>query len=170
MRFQGRKPTKAYLRAVGALYGDQQLELSDVRGQNSDPGVTPKVKKKWVSPTCPTEQDEHFVAAAWLRKMNIPHHHSPNGGYRNPIEAAKFKRLGTQPGFPDFWIPLMRKGYGGLYIELKRQHGGVLSEHQKYWRDLSLREGYAWYEAKGASQLMEIVKNYLGDSYDKQGS
>lgn len=160
-----RKPTKQYWRALNSLYGNQQLELECDRGQ-PDPKHKPKKEK----PTCPTEQDEQFVAAAWLRRMNIPHHHSPNGGYRNPIEAAKFKRLGTQPGFPDFWIPLMRKGYGGLYIELKRQYGGVLSEHQKYWRDLSRREGYAWYEAKGASQLMEIVKNYLGDSYDKQGS
>jgi VRR-NUC domain len=110
---------------------------------------------------CPTEQQEHFVAAAWLREMNIPHHHSPNGGYRDIREAAKFRRLGTSAGFPDLWIPLARKGYHGLYIELKRVKGGVLSDQQKYWRDLSIKEGYAWFEARGAQQMMDIVLNYL---------
>lgn len=118
----------------------------------------------------PTEQDEQFVAVAWLKKMGIPHHHSPNGGSRDVREAAKFKRLGTSPGFPDIWIPLARKSHHGLYIELKRVSGGRLSDHQKYWRDQSLREGYAWYEAKGALECIKIVKDYLKEPVNEQGS
>lgn len=109
----------------------------------------------------PTEQDEQFVVVAWLHKKRVPCHHSPNGGYRNPIEGAKFKRLGVSAGFPDLTIPLARKSYHGLYIELKRVSGGKLSEHQLWWRDVLIREGYAWFEAKGASAAIDIIKNYL---------
>jgi len=148
---QRKKPTKRYWRCYDALYGNGQLEL----------GTPPPKKRGLPKKVCATEQDEQFVAAAWLKKNNIPHHHSPNGGYRDIREAAKFKRLGTSAGFPDFWIPLARKGHHGLYIELKRLFGGVLSEHQQYWRDLSLKEGYAWFEAKGADELIRIVQEYL---------
>ena len=109
----------------------------------------------------PTEQQEQFVLAHWLRLNKIPHHHSPNGGYRNPIEAAKFKRLGTSAGWPDLIIPKARKGYHGLLLELKRLKGGVLSEAQAYWRDLLISEGYAWHEARGAEEAIKIIENYL---------
>lgn len=109
----------------------------------------------------PTEQQEQFVLVHWLKKNNIPHHHSPNGGRRDPIEAAKFKRLGTSAGFPDIFVPLQRKGRGGLFLELKRASGGVLSEAQTIWRDLLILEGYAWYEAKGFEEAKKIVQEYL---------
>lgn len=149
------KPTKGYWKAYRGLYGNDRLEVIPEEG----------VKKK--SPPrarieVPTEQEEQFKASAWMKKMNIPHHHSPNGGWRNVREGAKFKRLGTSAGYPDFVIPFARKGYHGLYIELKRVSGGVLSESQCYWRDLLLREGYAWYEAKGADECIKIILNYLG--------
>lgn len=145
------KPTKAYWRNYNALYGEQ-AELSELAQPKSK--AAPKR-------TCPIEQDEQFAAHAWLLKMNIRHNHSPNGGYRDIREAAKFKRMGVSAGFPDFEIPYARKGYHGLYIELKRLFGGKLSEYQVWWRDHFLAEGYAWHEAKGAQELILLVKNYF---------
>lgn len=110
----------------------------------------------------PSEQQEQFVLAHWLRLKNIPHHHSPNGGYRNPIEAAKFKRLGTSPGFPDIFIPEPRKGHHGLFLELKRVKGGVLSESQAQWGELLIKNGYAWHEPRGAEEAINIITDYLG--------
>lgn len=146
-----RKPSKKWWGAYRGLYGEQADLIEPTKA------AKPKPDK----PALPTEQQEQFVAVAWLRKMNIPHHHSPNGGYRDYREAAKFKRLGTSAGFPDIFIPKARKGYHGLYIELKRVSGGKLSEAQEWWRDLLLAEGYAWHEAKGATEFIQFVENYL---------
>src|SRR5690606_24999959 len=96
-----------------------------------------------------TEVKEQIIAATWLDRQGIIWYHIPNGGYRNPIEAAKFKRMGVKSGVPDICIPMARKGYHGLYIELKRVSGGKLSTTQTEWRDKLLREGYIWHEVKG---------------------
>lgn len=157
---QRRSFTKKYWKAIDSLYGEQ----IPVEGGHA----TPKVKKassgakKAVKLDCPKEQQEQFVFVAWLRAKNIKHQHAANGGYRDIREAAKFKRLGVSAGFPDIEIPYRRKGYGCLYIEIKRRNGGVLSESQKEWRDHLIKEGYAWYEGKGADECISIVCDYLG--------
>lgn len=154
-----RKPPKRYWRAYGMLYGESQPEQLAL----APSGEAPQPKKRAVKPKvkAPTEQQEQFVAHAWLTKKNVIHHHSPNGGYRNPIEAAKFKRLGTSAGFPDLFIPYPRKGYHGLFIELKRVSGGKLSPEQVKWGEFLQRQGYAWYEAKGFADVEKIVKDYF---------
>lgn len=144
------KPTKKYFRGVEALYGVQR-EL--------DEPVIPKKNK--IKLGCPLEKQEHFAAHYRLIKMGIKHHHSPNGGYRDAREGAVFKRMGTSAGFPDFEIPYARKGYHGLYIELKRIWGGVLSDPQKEWRDYFVSAGYCWYMAQGADDLIRFVENYF---------
>lgn len=140
------------MRGVRALYGSQ-LDLV--------PFEKKKAVKERVKVLCPTEQQEQFVVHAWLVKKGIVHNHSPNGGYRDLIEAAKFKRMGVSPGFPDIEVPYARKGYHGLYIELKRMVGGKLSENQIGWRDFLMAQGYAWYEAKGAEECIKIISDYL---------
>jgi hypothetical protein len=140
------------MRHVGALYGTQ-LDLEGIK-----PKRATKVKGGLL---CPTEQQEQFVVHAWLVRRGIIHNHSPNGGYRDLIEAAKFKRMGVSPGFPDFEIPYPRKGHHGLYIELKRMMGGKLSEFQMQWRDFLVGQGYAWFEAKGADECIKIISDYL---------
>lgn len=151
------KPTRKYWRAIDQLYGNKQLELGEL-------GEKKKVKKKKVKPEqiCPSEQQEQFRAVNWIRKNGIICHHSPNGGYRDAREGAKFKRLGTIAGFPDLTLPYARKGYHGLYIEVKKVHGGKLSDVQVWWRDFLIGEGYAWHLAKGADECIEIVRDYFG--------
>ena len=53
---------------------------------------------------------------------NVVWWHTPNGGKRGPIEAARFKRLGVLAGFPD--IAAVKDG--ALYcMELKADTGRV---------------------------------------------
>jgi hypothetical protein len=108
------------------------------------------------------EAYEQVVAATWLEKNNILFYHIPNGGRRNMLEAVKFKRMGVKAGVPDLCIPLARKGYHGLYIELKRVSGGSVSEAQRYWLEELQRQGYDVFVAKGADELIKYVKNYIG--------
>jgi len=96
-----------------------------------------------------------------MTKANIVFYHVPNGGKRNWLEAVKFKRLGVKAGIPDLVIPMARKGYHGLYIELKRVSSGALSDNQKYWLEELKRQGYDCFVAHGADELIEYVKNYL---------
>jgi|HubBroStandDraft_4_1064222.scaffolds.fasta_scaffold01218_17 hypothetical protein len=152
---QRKKPTKRYWAAYAALYGERQEEQLefDVAGQHKK--APPKKNDS------PKEDYEQIVSAVWLEKNNILFFHVPNGGSRNPIEGAKFKRMGVKAGIPDVVIPIARKGYHGLYIELKRVSGGVLSEYQRWWLDELKRQGYDTYVAKGAQDLINYVKNYM---------
>lgn len=45
--------------------------------------------------------------------------HPPNGGKRTNAEAGIFKAMGVRKGVPDFILPVPRRGYTCLVIELK---------------------------------------------------
>lgn len=81
-------------------------------------------------------------------------HHIPNGGFRNKREAAKLKAMGVKAGVLDLCLPVKRGGYSGLYIELKKIKGGVVSKEQKEWlsflrsQDFGAIVCFGWLEAK----------------------
>ncbi len=150
------KLPKRYLTAFKGLYGPQ-LELGEAK-------VLGKPKKPPRVRDCPDEEHEHLVSAAWLRKENIAHHHSPNGEKREKHIGAKLKAMGTSAGFPDFIIPGFGqqngKRYPILFIELKAMDGRV-SDVQQAWLDLLNRCGYYACVAYGFAQLKSIVQNYF---------
>jgi len=111
---------------------------------------------------CASEDEEQIALVDWLNlKKDIPFYHIPNGGQRDAREGAKLKRMGVSAGAPDLCIPMARKGHHGLYIELKREEGGVLSDAQKKWRDILIKQGYAWYECKGFEHAKDVICYYL---------
>lgn len=81
--------------------------------------------------------------------------HIPNGGSRHIAEAGKLKAMGVKSGVPDLFLPIMRNGRGGLWIELKKI-GGIVSKEQCDWIVLLVDQGYAaricygWIEARDA--------------------
>lgn len=66
-------------------------------------------------------------------------HAIPNGGYRRPGEAGRFKAAGVESGVPDIELPVPMRGYHSLRIELKRGRDGKLSKNQVEWVE-GLRE------------------------------
>lgn len=108
-----------------------------------------------------TEHAEQFMLVKWLRQKGICHHHSPNSIKSTPREGAKYKRLGTRAGFPDLVIPYARRSYHGLYIELKRASGGVLSDCQKWWATHLLNEGYKWEVCYGCAHAQQVICQYM---------
>lgn len=108
-----------------------------------------------------SEAKEQMNFICWLRQFNIPHYHPANGGKRDKREAFILKLMGVSAGVPDVCIPRARKGYHGLYIELKRADGGVLSESQKRWLDILTEEGYLALEINGANEAIKVTKEYL---------
>ena len=173
---RGRKPSKRWWKGFEHLYGDSEaqieLPLATVRSGSAVAFSGAVKKKKSGGIEVRSEDAEQFILVNWLLRHQIPHHHSPNGGYREIAEAAKFKRLGVSAGFPDIFIPVPRKGCGGLFIELKRVSGGRLSEAQRGWGDLLIKNGFAWHEAHGSEVAIRIVMDYFGmlDGMKEQGS
>lgn len=88
-------------------------------------------------------------------------YHVPNGGSRDPIEAARLKAQGVKAGVPDLVLPGARGKYHGLYIELKRQKGGRLSDDQKKWLDKLTEQGYLALRRDGAEAAIKTIEDYL---------
>lgn len=87
-------------------------------------------------------------------------HHSPNGGERNAIEAAKFKEMGVRAGFPDLILCIARQGYHGLFIELKTAKGRQ-TDNQKYYQCVLEEQGYRYEVVRSIDEFREVINNYL---------
>lgn len=86
----------------------------------------------------------------------------PNGGKRAIKTAVALKRQGVKAGVPDMCLPVSRGNYHGLYIELKRQKGGTVSEAQKAWIDALNAQGYKAVVCHGADEAIAEIKDYFG--------
>lgn len=87
-------------------------------------------------------------------------HHSPNGGKRNAVEAAKFKAMGVRAGFPDLGLYVARQGYNGLFIELKSEKGRQ-SDAQKFYEILLKEQGYEYVIVRSLEEFIQTIKDYL---------
>lgn len=117
----------------------------------------------------PTEAKEQAALFEWIRyaARKYPElelcFHIPNGGSRNSREAKNLKAQGVKPGIPDICLPVARKGYHGLYIEMKRRKGGRISEDQGTVLGLLREQGYCAWVCKGANDAIELITEYLSD-------
>lgn len=115
-----------------------------------------KVKKAIAS-----EDQEQIKLVTWLVKQGIKFYAIPNGGKRNLLEALKLKRMGVSAGTPDLCIPIPSGSYHGLYIELKREKGGRVSESQSEWLAFLREKGYYAQVAKGFEEAKEMIEHYF---------
>ena len=111
----------------------------------------------------PTEAEEQIRLINYLKFKSIPFYAIPNGGSRNAREAKNLKAQGVVAGVPDIMIPVPTKRYAGLFVELKRKKGGVLSEKQKRFIDYLDYAGYKTAVAKGSEEAKQIIEEYLSD-------
>lgn len=84
----------------------------------------------------------------------------PNGGKRNVVVALKLKAEGVKAGVPDYFLPVARGRYHGLFIELKAI-GGKVSEPQRRWLKRLAAEDYAAGICFGADDAIAIIETYL---------
>jgi hypothetical protein len=115
---------------------------------------------------CPTEDAEqrHLVNLLARVRPDVLFFSVPNGGWRNKVTAAKLKATGVRPGVPDLVIPEPRRGYHGLFIELKRSKGGQVSQYQKQWLASLRAKGYKAEVCAGADAAWDVITEYLKDS------
>lgn len=115
------------------------------------------------NPSEDAEQEAVMEWAAWspYRKQLKWLYHTPNGGSRNKAEAARFKRMGVKSGVSDLCLPLPVGRYHGLYVEMKRRKGGILSDNQAEFIRDAINNGYAAVVAHGADEAVKAITDYL---------
>ena len=84
----------------------------------------------------------------------------PNGGLRDKRVAAKLKAEGVRAGVPDLCLPIARKGYHALYIEMKTDRGRVSIE-QRAWIEVLKKNGNQAVTCYSQEDAWEALKDYL---------
>lgn len=87
-------------------------------------------------------------------------YHVPNGGKRNPIEAKHLKEQGVKSGVPDLCLPVARKEFHGLYIEMKTKTGKP-SDNQKWWITELNNQRYKAVICHGWEEAKQCLTDYL---------
>lgn len=117
----------------------------------------------------PTEETEQAILFRWAEyahatfpELNLMYA-IPNGGFRHIKTAVAMKRTGTKAGVPDICLPVPRGGFHGMYIEMKRKKGGVVSDLQADWiKDLSA-QGYYCCVCRGWEIAKNKIEEYLSE-------
>lgn len=80
--------------------------------------------------------------------------HIPNGGFRNKLEAIKFKKMGVRAGVSDFLI--QNAGMPVGWIELKAGKNKLM-DSQKSFRDyVSIK----WAEVRSLDEFIKTLKDW----------
>lgn len=115
----------------------------------------------------PTEEEEQILIFEWakIQKGAYPElrllYHIANEGKRSVQTGSRLKAAGLSSGVPDICLPVARGGYNALYIELKRQKGGRLSENQKKWLSELNAAGNLAVRCDGFDEAVRVILRYL---------
>lgn len=88
---------------------------------------------------------------------------NPNAGKRTPGMVGYLKAEGWKKGIPDLTLPVARKGYHGMYIEMKRADGteADVTTEQAWWIERLCEHGYYAVWARGAAHAWQVIEWYL---------
>lgn len=116
----------------------------------------------------PYESDIQISVIEWAdtqfykgNPLSLYIHHSPNGGFRDAREAARFKAMGTKAGYPDLTIDIAKGGYHGMRLELKRTDNEKESDNQVTRIRLLREEGYHAVVTKGYDATIAAISAYM---------
>lgn len=116
------------------------------------------------------EEQEALFRWASLMRGRLPGiglmHHVPNGGSRDPTEAARLKAQGVKAGVPDICLPVPRGAYHGLYIEMKVGKNKP-TKNQCEWIASLREQKYAVAVCYGWEAAAETIKKYYGEGKQK---
>ena len=87
--------------------------------------------------------------------------HVPNGGKRNPREAARLKAMGVLAGVSDLFLAWPSRGAHGLFVEMKAP-GNKPTRPQRLFLDAMIARGYFGRVAVGATEVIDLLKWYVG--------
>ena len=121
-------------------------------------------KRKSLSPS---EADEQKLLFGWIEYAEVIHpelqlcFHIVNEGRRTYRMGHELRKQGMKSGVPDICLPVPRGGYGALYIEMKRPHGGRVSEAQKWWIEKLNANGNLAVVCNGFDEAKDTILRYI---------
>ena len=85
----------------------------------------------------------------------------PNGGARHKATAAKMKAEGQRAGVPDCFLPVARRDYHGLWIEMKFGSNQP-TPVQRDWDRRLTKQGYIVATCRSWEMAARTIVWYLG--------
>lgn len=119
-----------------------------------------------------SEHQEQVAVITWARYMGAQHpelkwlHSSLNGIVIPGTPVTRYriinymKSAGLKRGIADLFLPVARKGYHGLYIEMKVGKNKLTKDQQEF-KEFVVKEGYAFHECHNEDEAILILKQYL---------
>ena len=108
-----------------------------------------------------SELELHYAVAKMLDLLGWQWCHCPNGGKRNPREAAKLRGMGVKPGVPDVLVFERWEGCGdeghGVAIELKGPKGRI-SKLQQQWLERLDERGWLVGVCSTTDEIVELLQ------------
>ena len=108
-----------------------------------------------------TEQIKLFNWARSVREF-IPElkllHHIPNEGKRT--NGALLKAAGMVSGVPDLSLPVARRGFNGLYIEMKFGNNRQQDTQKEFLADMAAA-GHFVATCYSAEEAIKVIEEYL---------
>jgi len=84
----------------------------------------------------------------------------PNGGRRNPREAARLRMQGVLSGVADLCVPEPHNGFHGMFVELKFGKNKTTDAQEKFL-DAMRDRGYYTAVCYSVTDFVEAVKLYF---------
>tara|TARA_R100000353_G_scaffold123277_1_gene87577 strand:- start:652 stop:1020 length:369 start_codon:yes stop_codon:yes gene_type:complete len=108
-------------------------------------------------------QQEALVTYIQLQYPTVRYCASLGGQYQQyQSQRSKAIKTGYVKGFPDLQITEARKGYHGLFIELKTKTGR-LTKYQQNWIDDLNERGYKAECCYGLEKALDLIDWYLNE-------
>ena len=117
-----------------------------------------------------SEHQQQATVIAWARSRETARPELallfavPNAGKRSVRLAAYMKAEGLKAGVPDLCLPVARRGYHGLYIEMKWGDNTTTPE-QEQWLEALEKQGYLAVVCRSAGEAIELIEWYI-DGHD----
>ncbi len=111
-----------------------------------------------------TEDREAMAYTKWcmltpvLRDLVL---HIANERACSAQQGYKLKMMGVRRGVSDYFVPLPRGKYHGLWIELKKDKTCKPTFEQEVWLARMRVNDYAAFVAHGADQAIKLTKAYI---------
>ena len=85
----------------------------------------------------------------------------PNGGARSAVTGARLRAEGVVAGIPDMFLACPKGGRAGLFLEMKRTHGGRVDKAQKTVMALLESQGYECAVCRGFEAARARIEAYM---------
>jgi hypothetical protein len=85
----------------------------------------------------------------------------PNEGMRNKRNASRLLCEGLMSGVPDLMLAVPANNYPGLFIEMKRQKTGKITDKQQIMHNLLKKQGYKVCVCYGFEEGKQAIFEYL---------